>query len=331
MHESGAEISGRESDKERIKPFLAEYKSLGHHGQSIKNLTFRIPHFISFLEEAGIYESEITLQTAYDYQGYLIERGRQDGKPYKASTIRSYIKAAALYSSWLEDTGQILSNPFNVMRKVPEGQSLPKDLPKEEALGHFLRGLSNFNSEFSFKKRLRRYRTHVMAETLYASGLRLSELGDIRLEDVDLISGRIFVLYGKGGKSRYVFLTEYAVKILDIYIHRVRPLIIRYYPSVDQTRLFLSSPETLGHTLNGDLKEAAEGDIVCISAHRLRHCLGYHLIRCGCPLRYIQQILGHSHIKTSEVYTKVDGEKLGEMLISCHPRSRHLPGHRFSA
>lgn len=338
MEQSGAEITKRDRAKEhskaqltvRVEPFLKEYDALGHHGQAAKNLSHRVPHFLAFLDENQTPESEISLQTAYDYQGYLIDRGRRDGKPYKSSTVRSYIKAAAAYTRWLADTGCLMTNPFTVMRKVPEGESLPKDLPKEADLGRYLQHLADFNSPATFKNRLRRYRTHVAAEVLYASGLRISELADLHLEDIDLPGGRIFVARGKGGKSRYVFLTEYSVRILDIYIRTLRPLIIRYYPSVDQNRLFLSSPETLGHTLNKDLRSAGAdtNDTGSITAHRMRHCLGYHLLRAGCPLRYIQQILGHAHIKTSEIYTKVDGDKLGEMLSSCHPRGHRPKGYQ---
>lgn len=322
LEQSGSTFTQRDKAKEHIKPFLKEYRALGHHGQATRNLSCLVPHFLEFLHLRGIDESQINLQSAYDYQLYLIERGRRDGKPYKASTVRSYIKAAAAYTAWLKDTKRLLSNPFTIMRKIPEGQSLPKDLLKEADMGEYLENLADFNAPQSFKKRLRQYRTHIMAETLYASGVRLSELADIRLKDLDLPGGRIFIQSGKGGSSRYVFLTEYSTRILRLYIHRIRPLIIRYFPSVDQSRLFLCLSTTLVHTLNKSLRDKAE-----ITVHKVRHTLGYHLLRAGCPLRYIQQILGHAHIRTSEVYTKVDGEKLGEMLISCHPRSHRLTAY----
>jgi len=320
MEESGSGMSRRDRAKEHIKPFLSEYQSLGHSKQAIRNFSHQLPHFLCFLKYRGLNDSDISLQVAYDYQEYLILRGRRDGKPYEASTVRSYIKAASAYTAWLTKLGRLSTNPFGVMRKLPENRSLPKDLPKESELGCFLEGLSRFHRLPIFKARLRRYRTHIMMETLYATGLRLSELADLRVEDVDLVNARIFVTTGKGERSRYVFLTEYACRILAIYIKELRALIISYYPQVDKRRLFLSSPGTLVHTLNGDIK-AASGVSWRLTVHQVRHTLGYHLLRAGCPLRYIQQILGHAHIRTSEIYTKVDGEKLGEMLSSCHPRS----------
>lgn len=312
----------RIESERRVKEFLDEQIALGKRGQSLRNNRHRIPHFLGFLEENQLHEGQINLKVAYDYQSYLIERGRLDGTDYKAVTVRCYLTAALAYVDWLKAQKIVSTNPFRSMKKIKQEVTLPKDLPKEEKMSSFLDHLAGYLDEKHLKRRLLRYRTHVMAEVLYSSAMRLSELGNLRPGDVDHLSGRLFIKEGKGGRSRYAQLGEYASKVLSLYTQKVRPVIINFYPLVDPSRLFLSSPSTLAHSLNGELSRCAKQvGIQIFTSHRFRHSVGYHLLRSGCSLRYIQQILGHTHIHTSEIYTKVDGEKLEQMLCSCHPRS----------
>jgi integrase/recombinase XerD len=182
-----------------------------------------------------------------------------------------------------------------------------------EALSHFEEGAGDFNHLVC------RYRTHLVAELMYASGLRISEVAEVKEEELDLERGVIEVPCGKGGKRRTVFLNTYTASLLRIYVGEVRPLPRRAYHKAGT--LFGSGGQRLLATTNALLKEkAAELKLPPLKSHGFRHALGTHLLRAGCDLRYIQAILGHLDIQSTEIYTKVEREDLVAILAKYHPR-----------
>jgi site-specific recombinase XerD len=165
------------------------------------------------------------------------------------------------------------------------------------------------------------YRIHVLAELQYAAGLRISEAAGLQVQDVDLERGLIHVHNGKGGYDRVCFLNEYCVRVLKLYIQRIRPLVCSVW-NKDSDRLFNTGRVWwFGHSVNEALRKiGAQEGFPNFTSHTLRHALGYHLLRAGAPIRSIQQILGHRRLRNTEVYTKVDKEDLKSVLDAKHPR-----------
>ena len=317
MRESAMENMG---DRELLGAYLGEQKALGARRAAIVSTKSKLERLLGFLDEHDHGLLDLSYEVASEYQRSLLEYRMARGDPYRPNTIISLMGQASSFATWLTRNNLILCNPFKRLRRPRQEKRLPRNLPDEERLGGFLKSLSRFDEEDGFRRRLRRYRTHLLAEFIYACGLRIAEAAALRVSDLDLESMRLVVGEPKGGRVRIALLGTYAAGLLRIYIRKIRPLLIALDGRRDASRLFLCSHNTLRRKFNEDLKKASIGDYPSPCSHDLRHALGYHLLRAGCPLRYIQQILGHAHIGTSELYTKVDGQGLSRMLESCHPR-----------
>jgi site-specific recombinase XerD len=170
----------------------------------------------------------------------------------------------------------------------------------------------------TFRAQMTSFRFYVIAELQYATGLRAGEVADLEEGDLDLRSLEVRVRAGKGGKDRIVFLTHWAAELLHEFLG-LRQLIVRGAETTK--RLFGLDQSTITTSYNAWLNVRAQRvGIDRWYNHKFRHALGYHLLRSGCSLRYIQGILGHEKIRTTEIYTKVDSEDVREVLDAYHPR-----------
>ena len=160
-----------------------------------------------------------------------------------------------------------------------------------------------------------------MLELMYGCGLRVSELVNLSINDIDMTNSLIRIL-GKGSKERDIPVGEYAIYYLKEYIDR-RYLLLKDKPC---NKLFLNN-HGLGMTRQGFFKNLKhllleKGLNPNVSPHTLRHSFATHLINRGADLRSIQEMLGHSDISTTKIYTKVSDEKVLEDYNNYHLRSK---------
>jgi integrase/recombinase XerD len=161
----------------------------------------------------------------------------------------------------------------------------------------------------------------VAAEFLYASGLRVAEAAGLIPENIDTGARRIYVRQGKGEKGRVAFLTGFAASVMETYLRRGRPAVLGNYNRSYGHTVFGAHPQRLMAVVNRDLRERCrELDLPEITSHGFRHSLGTHLLRAGCDLRYIQIILGHDALQTTQIYTRVNKDDLKNSLDRFHPR-----------
>ena len=163
-----------------------------------------------------------------------------------------------------------------------------------------------------------------MLETLYGSGLRVTELVELKLSDLFFEEGVIKVT-GKGNKQRFVPVSQASVKYIDLYRTTER-IQLSIAPGHEDT-LFLNRrgkglTRAMIFTLVKRLAESA-GVQKSISPHTFRHSFATHLLENGADLRAIQQMLGHESITTTEVYMHVDRSHLTEIIRKFHPRSKN--------
>ena len=166
---------------------------------------------------------------------------------------------------------------------------------------------------------------HAMLELCYASGLRLAELRGLRMEQLRLDAGFIQVI-GKGNKERVVPVGRHAAEAIERYLTAGRPNLVR---DKSPGNVFLTSRGTAfaAVTLWTRLKKRcrAAGIVRNITPHMLRHSFATHLLEHGADLRVIQELLGHSSISTTEVYTHVAGQRLKKVHQQFHPREQITP------
>ncbi len=168
-------------------------------------------------------------------------------------------------------------------------------------------------------------RDRAIVETAYAAGLRISELAGLRLADVDLRHGEVRVL-GKGRKERAGLLGRPAVDALDEYLRDVRPALAGRAPGPDAGSVFLNASGgplgVRGIRLRIDRLVRLAGLPSGIGPHTLRHSFASHLLDGGADLRVVQELLGHSSLNTTQLYTHVSPGRLRSAYASAHPRSR---------
>jgi integrase/recombinase XerD len=161
-----------------------------------------------------------------------------------------------------------------------------------------------------------------MLELLYASGMRVSELVSLNLNDIDIKSGSVRC-FGKGNKERLVPIYQQAAKAVENYITHVRPHLVR--SDVEQA-LFVNlrgdrlTRQGLWQILKSYAKSAGLGKQV--TPHTLRHSFATHMLSGGADLRSVQELLGHANISTTQIYTHLTSEHIRRTYDKAHPRAK---------
>jgi site-specific recombinase XerD len=156
---------------------------------------------------------------------------------------------------------------------------------------------------------------------MYATGLRVSEVAALKVSDIDFDRGTLTVREGKGGYQRTALLNQFARDVLELYMRDLRARLFTLSHEANRELLFGARWAWFGIWVNKELARAcAELELPAMRSHGFRHALGYHLLRSGCTIRYIQSILGHKHLRNTEVYTRVEKEDLKRVVDICHPR-----------
>ena len=273
---------------------------------------------LPFLAAKGLKPRELGVREAMEARRQIIENGKANGESLSPVTVNHILGAVKAFYDYLSERGLCDSNPFSEIRRLKEDGKVIENVLSERDLFRLLEKLSDFEGE-SGPERVRRYKCHIASEVLYSTGLRVGELSRLKQEDVDLDAGTVFVREGKGGKSREAFLNEYAKGVLKLYIQKTRGLVLTKGHRTGS--LFGCERDALLSMLNGQLlKECRALGIKKITSHGFRHSLGFHLLRSGCDIRFIQGLLGHERLKNTEIYTKVEKEDLSRVLAAYHPR-----------
>jgi len=301
--------------KNVLEMFLEELRRMGRKTRAIKNIQNRIPRFLHFLEEKE-YPFQLSPGRAQEYQGWLME-----GKIYSTRTIACYMGPLTSFYDFLKRKGIVATNPFKQIKKIRVSKKLPENILKPEEMMKLLESLAKYDIEPNLRKRITAYRVHVIAELMYSTGLRISEVADLKTSDVDLGRGIITVTEAKGGVSRIAWLNDYAKAILSLYITRARKEIFTQWHRRNNDLLFGTTWSSFARFVNNFLKEKITLlELPPFTSHGFRHALGFHLLKAGCPIRYIQSILGHKKIRNTEIYTQVEKEDLKNILDTYHPR-----------
>ena len=226
-------------------------------------------------------------------------------------TISHYITVINSFYIFLVNDGYITDNPCNNLAAPKLTKKLPNYLTEEE-----IEKLLNINLITPYD-----YRNKAMMELLYATGLRITELCNLKIVDIDITNCFIRVM-GKGKKERIVPVTDLALKYLTIYVTEYRNIILKDKIS---DYLFISnslsniSRQGFFKIIKKECKRA--GITKNVSPHVLRHSFATHLLKHGADLRIIQELLGHEDISTTQIYAHLVNEKIKDDY-ECHPRNK---------
>ena len=235
-------------------------------------------------------------------------------KKFSTTSISRYLSSIKSFHKFLSKDGLTKKNVTLQISSPKIDKKLPVVLTVEE--------VSKLLDSSKGDKPLD-LRNEAMFELIYACGFRVSELVNLKINNLHLTSKMIQVI-GKGAKERLVPVNDYAIKVLRKYLLEARPLLLK--DAKDSGFIFLNNNgQVLSRVgffklLKNLAKEAGiEKDI---SPHTLRHSYATHLLEAGVDLRYIQELLGHEDISTTQIYTHLSLAKVKEVYKTAHPRER---------
>jgi integrase/recombinase XerD len=284
---------------------------------SLKSITRLV---ISWFQKEHITLKKTTVQDIVRYKQYLSEKVQENGTPLTIGSICNYLKAGKRLFKYLVRQELRKSNPFEEVPLPRLPVHLSRNVLTESQMSLLLKKLIAFDTRKTKQERLERYRTHIVAELLYSTGLRIAEASALVPADIDITKRKVYVTKGKGGKNRIAFLTSYAADILKLYLKQGRGFINHHWRK-NRNLLFGTDRATLASAVNNHLGiVCSELGIPVITSHGFRHSLGTHLLRAGCDIRHIQIILGHESLNSTQIYTKVDKEDLRNSIDLYHPR-----------
>lgn len=271
---------------------------------TIKNYSIDLDDLCEYLKDKPF--SKVKKLDARGFLYYL------ENKKFKRRSLARKISACRSFYAWLQREKKISENPFALISTPRLEKKLPNFLYKDEINRLF----SSIPSSTPFE-----LRDKAIIEILYGSGIRVSEIVKLNLSDIDLDSYEIKVL-GKGSKERIVIIGSKSVEALKNYLRNGRIKFIKN----DTRALFLGSfggrltQRSIERTLKKWVKKA--GIAKKVTPHTLRHSFATHLLDNGADLRVVQELLGHSSLSTTQVYTHVTKEKMKSIYKMAHPRAR---------
>ena len=239
-------------------------------------------------------------------------RLKQEGRA--ASTVARKLASIKAFYRFLTAERYIRRNPAEVLEAASRGLHLPKVLSVQEV--ERLLDEPNLGT-------LDGYRDKTMLELLYATGMRVSELVNVPVKNVDMKMQYVIVM-GKGSKERMLPLGRTALHYLEHYLSVVRPQLLHGKPDA-AAELFVTgwggpmTRERFYEIIVAYGKSA--GISKRVTPHMLRHSFATHLLNNGTDLRIVQELLGHADISTTQIYTHLDVERLREVYDKTHPRA----------
>ena len=248
-----------------------------------------------------------------EYQDIRLLYNYLEDKHYSKNTIARHISSIRSFYKYLSFNKIINNNPFNMAHLPKKDKMLPKFLYYNELMEMF----DSIKLDDFYGKRNR-----CILEVLYATGVRVSELVNIKLSDIDFDNGTIRVI-GKGNKERIVYFLDYPKKYMLDYIENGRNVMLNNKPC---EYLFINK---LGNKLTTRGVELIIKDIISktsiksnVTPHTIRHTFATHLLNEGCDIMSVKELLGHESLKATQVYTHITNEELRNIYLNCHPRSK---------
>lgn len=292
----------------------------GYSADTVRARRVALRKFIAWADERGLDDPrEITKPMLERYQRWLFyyrkpdtPKGRKDaGAPLTIAMQYQYLAPLKTWFRWLSREHHILANPAADLDLPRQPKRLPRSVPSVQEVEAILAEAEPTTAQG--------LRDRALLETLYATGLRRMEIAGTAVYDVDLTRGILWVRHGKGGRERVVPLGARAVAWLDKYLTEARPELLAH----DTQALFLNDYGEAAHAefVSGKVKRYMDfaGVQKIGSAHLLRHACATHMLEGGADIRFIQEMLGHANIETTEIYTHVSIDKLIAVHASTHP------------
>jgi len=282
-----------------------------------------IARFIRWAYEHGLEDPmEVTRPVLQNYQRHLYYYRQASGEPLTFRTQYSRMVPVRTWFRWLVRNNHILHNPASDLDLPRMEKRLPKTILSADEVEHVM-VVPDIKTPVGLRDR-------AMLETFYSTGVRRSELIRLKLYDLDRERATLTVRQGKGKKDRMIPIGERALAWVEKYLREARPQLAL---EPDDATLFLTQygepfhPDAMSYLARDYIAQANLGKSG--SCHTFRHTMATLMLEGGADIRYIQQMLGHAELSTTEIYTHVAIRKLQQIHAATHPGAKLE--HRKSA
>lgn len=295
--------------KKEIKSFL-NFISLekGLSENTKQSYEFDLIKLAEFLQSKNIEFKNVKLKDLTDYLNLLSDIG------LSASTRSRYISSIRSFYKYLQNINKIEVNFAENLDLPKKARELPETLTVEDVV----QIIDSINEDDKYE-----LRDKAMLEVLYSCGLRVSELINLKIKDIYFEEQYIRV-FGKGSKERIVPYGDKAAEIFEKYLSDSRPYF--YKPDKSENYMFLnvkgSKLSRMGIWKIIQKRSSVLNKDIHVHPHLFRHSFATHLIEGGADLRIVQELLGHSDISTTQIYTHLDKEHIFEVHRYYHPRAK---------
>lgn len=295
--------------EELLLKFKEKLRILHYSSLSIESYQRCVKDFLLWVSHADKSLKEIIKEDILEYNTYLKQ------KNYSANSVQRYMHSVKQFYKYLEDTFYILVNPMEgfIINKVP--QKIPAVLTESEVKRIIEQ--ANVSTRAGIRDR-------AILEVLYSTGIRLGELRNLTIFDIDTRSGFLRVTQGKFKKDRFTPLTKAAGYWLKQYIEKARPHFTKNRGK--EQGLFVGH---CGRRMNKliierQIKKYTEsaGIKKRVTPHTFRHTFASHLLNNGVDIFKIQKLLGHSRVSITQIYAQVNPKQIKEAHSRCHPREK---------
>lgn len=312
-----APLPGDPTDPAGFPRMIGEFATwMGVHGYSertIGNRTRALAYLAQWLLDRGVTRpSEVTKPMLDRYQRHLFHRRKPNGEPLSFRTQHTWLVPVRAFFKWAARDNRILFNPASELELPKIERRLPKHVL---TIGEAERVLAQPDLDTPGGVRDR-----AILEVFYATGIRRAELLGLRLFDLDVDRGTLIVRQGKGKRDRMIPIGPRAILWTGRYLDDVRPGLV---VEPDGGHLFLTvdgtpfAPSRLTQLVRTYVNAAGIGKTG--SCHLFRHTMATLMLEGGADTRYIQQMLGHARLETTQIYTQVSIRQLQAIYLATHP------------
>jgi integrase/recombinase XerD len=291
-----------------------KFKNFSHHTLSQREANLRF--FFQWCEQRGITRpDEVTRPILERYQRYLYYNNLPSGRPLSVRSQFLRLQTIKAFYRWLTRKNHILSNPAADIDFPKLEKRLPRDVLTIAEVEQIMR-VPDITTPLGLRDR-------AILETFYSTGMRRAELLNLRLYDLNPETGVVCIRLGKGKKDRIIPIGDRAYLWIRKYIEDARPKLVM---EPDEGSIFLAYNGT--PLADGSLGELVRNLLIKSeigkrgSCHLFRHTMATHMLEGGADIRFIQQMLGHAQLTTTEIYTQVSMRKLREVFMATHPGAR---------
>ena len=295
--------------------FLNYLRILNRSKSTIAIYKLSLDFYIKFLKLKNI-EAEYyySLRIINDYKKYLDEaKNKARLTFFSEKTKLNYFSNLSIFFRYLLDNQIIFVNPFDKIGGIKKASTLPKNIPRENEIAQIINSIP-LNKPCN-------YRDRVIFEVTYSSGIRRMEIANLTIYDIDLNGGFIHIKKGKGAKDRIIPVGKTAVRLLSYYISEIRPRLLKN--NFSEQALFLScrgkklEPVSIQYIFYSRIIKSNIGKK--FSCHSFRHACATEMLKGGASIKHVQEMLGHSSLASTQIYTRIQPEDLLEVHKKTHP------------